>query len=129
MVSAQVPAAPTATGGLPLLQARKAQAVSVSVRASVAKTGTKLRGGYRWQPKDVVTPVDPYDVLGGGGYLSLHVHQPLSWRGFLPEGLELTIDGSNVLGQGYQGFTGPGGRPLYLASSPSTLQGGLAFSF
>ena len=129
MVSAHPGVATATAGDLPPLQARRGQAVSVSVRASVAKTGTKLRGGYRWQPKDLVTQVAPYDVLGGGGYLSVHVRQPLRRQGFLPEGLELTIDGTNMLAQGYQGFVGPGSRPLYLASSPSNLQAGLAFSF
>lgn len=122
----------TAAGGadaLPQLEAQRGQAATISVRASVPRAGTKARVSYRWQPGVLVTAIDPYDVSAGGEYLSFHVRQPLRLLGVLPEGLELTVDGGNLLHQGYRRFESGGGVPLYLASSPTTFQAGLAFSF
>ena len=61
--------------------------------------------------------------------MSFHLRQPLALRGWMPAGLELTVDGSNLLHEGYTRFAGRGGVPLYLASSPANFQAGLAFSF
>ncbi len=116
-------------GGLPPLETRRSQAATASVKARLARTGTKVRVAYRWQPELLVTSVDPYDVLAGGDFLSLHLQQPVSLAGFLPAGMVLTVDGANLLSQGYQGFSAKSGTPLYLASSPFGLQAGLAFSF
>lgn len=115
--------------GLMALQARRSQAAGVSVKATLARTGTRLRSSYRWQPERLVTSIDPYDVLAGGNFLSVHLRQPLRLPGVLPEGMEFTVDGANMLGQGRQHFTGRKGSPLYLASSPTSFQAGLAFSF
>lgn len=118
-----------AAGGLPALQARRSQAVTASVKASIARTGTKVRTSYRWQPDLLVTSIDPYDMLAGGEFLSLHLRQPFNLRGILPEGAELTVDGTNMLGQGRLRFVGRNGNPLYLASTPASLQAGIAFNF
>ncbi len=117
------------SGGLPLLQARRSQAATLSVKASVARTGTKVRTTYRWQPDLLVTPIDPYDVLPGGDFLSFHLRQPLNFGGILPEGVELTVDGSNLLDQGREPFVGRSGSPMYLASTPASLRAGVVFSF
>lgn len=116
-------------GGLPPLEARKSQAATLSVKASVARTGTKVRTTYRWQPDLLVTSIDPYDVLSGGDFLSFHLRQPLSIQGILPEGMELTVDGSNLLDQGRKSFVGRSGSPMYLASTPASLRAGIVFSF
>lgn len=116
-------------GGLPPLEVRRSQAATASVKASVARTGTRVRASYRWQPELLVTSIDPYDVLAGGDFLSLHLRQPLQLRGMLPEGMEMTVDGNNMLGQGRQRFAGRNGSPLYLASTPASLRAGIAFSF
>lgn len=116
-------------GGMPPLEARRSQAATASVKTGVARTGTRVRASYRWQPELLVTSIDPYDVLVGGDFLSLHLRQPLKLRGMLPEGMEMTVDGTNMLGQGRQHFVGRNGSPLYLASTPASLRAGIAFSF
>ncbi len=120
---------PMLEGDLPLLRAHRGQSATVSMRANIARTSTKIRASYRWQPGVLVTSVDPFDVLAGGDYLSLHLRQPIRFQGVLPDGVELTVDGTNMLAQGYQQFLGPSGRPFYLAASPASLQAGLAFNF
>ena len=121
--------APRLAGDLPVLHARHAQSATVSVKTNIARTATKLRASYRWQPGVLVTSIDPYNLLAGGDYLSLGLRQRISLPGVLPDGIELTLDGTNLLAQGYQQFTGRSGRPLYLAASPSSLKAGLAFNF
>ena len=114
---------------VPPVQARRGQAAAVSVRAGVKRTGTKVRVSYRWQPGVLVTAIDPYDVAAGGEYLSIHVQQPIVLPGLIREGMELTLDGGNLLRQGYRQFQGEQSIPLYLAASPTSFQAGLAFSF
>ena len=116
-------------GALPTVQAHRGESATISVKANVADTRTRVRASYRWQPGVLVTSIDPYDVLAGGDYLSFHLRQPVQFAGILPEGTELTIDGANVLGQGYARFSGRNGTPLFLASTPRSVQAGLAFNF
>ncbi len=123
--------APVDAGGglMPQTQGRRAQAATIYGRASAAKTGTKIRASYRWQPAMLVTSVAPFDMVSGGNYLCVHLRQPLTLAKVLPEGMELTVDGENMLGQGYRHFQSRSGEPLFLASSPRNLQAGLAFNF
>ena len=116
-------------GGLPVVKVRRAEAATVSVKGMIAKTGTRAQASYRWEPDLLVTAVDPYDMLSGAGYLGFHVRQPLSLEGLLPDGFEVRVDGTNVLGQGYQLVRGRSGPPLYLAASPMSLQAGVSFTF
>ncbi len=109
------------------LHAEDAEAVTGSVKGRVVRTGTKLRAAYRWQPRYLVTAVDPYE--GGQGYLSLYVRQAVRWGERLPAGLEATVDVTNLLAQGYLPFLSADGRTLYLAQSPRAIQGGLSFTF
>ncbi len=124
-------AEPTVTdsGALASMQARKGQEATVSLRAKIAGSKTTARVSYRWQPGVLVSAIDPYDELAGGEYLSFHVRQPLMRSGFLPDGMELTADGTNVLRQGYGRMEGRGDVPMYLAASPMSFQAGLAFTF
>ena len=119
----------TDAGGLAQLQARKGQAATVSLRAKIAGSKTTARVSYRWQPGVLVSAIDPYDEPAGGEYLSFHVRQPLTLSGFLPDGMELTADGTNMLRQGYGRLEGRGDVPMYLAASPMSFQAGLAFTF
>lgn len=114
---------------LPQLQRRTDQTATVSAKANIARTATNVRASYRWQPGMLVTSVNPYDLLSGGDFLCLHLRQRLTLSGVLPEGVELTVDGNNMLGQGYRHFVGRNGQSLFLASSPASLRAGLAFSF
>jgi hypothetical protein len=109
------------------LHAEDAEAVTGSVKGKVLRTGTKLRAAYRWQPRYLVTAVDPYD--GDGAYLSFYVRQAVRWGDRLPPGLEATVDVTNLLAEGYLPFLSADGRTLYLAQSPRAIQGGLSFTF
>ena len=111
------------------LQARRSQAATVSVKTSIPRTGTRLRVAYRWQPGMLVTAVDPYEVLDGGEYLGVHLRQPVRVPGRRADCVEITVDGTNVLHEGYRRVNGAGGPALFLASSPAALQAGLAFTF
>jgi outer membrane receptor protein involved in Fe transport len=57
------------------------------------------------------------------------MRQPVHLTNKLPVGLDLTVDVSNLLAEGYRPFLSADGRTLYLASSPRTLQAGLSFTF
>jgi hypothetical protein len=109
------------------LHAENAEAVTAAVKGRVPRTGTKVRAAYRWQPRHLVTGVDPYD--GDQAYLSFYVRQALRWGDRLPPGLEATVDVTNLLAQGYLPFLSADGRTLYLAQSPRAIQGGLSFTF
>jgi hypothetical protein len=86
-----------------------------------------VRAAYRWQPRQLVTAVDPYEE--DQGYLSLYVRQAVRWGDRLPPGLEATVDVTNLLAQGYLPFLSSDGRMLFLAQSPRAIQGGLSFTF
>jgi hypothetical protein len=104
-------------------------AAMAEVKGKLLRTGTKLRAAYRWQPRHLITGVDPYAPDGDQAYLSFYVRQAVRWGDRLPPGLEATIDVTNLLAQGYQPFLSADGRTLFLAQSPRTVQGGLSFTF
>ena len=108
---------------------RKAQSATFAVKGTLPGTGTKLRAVYRWQPRDLLTPVDIYREFADQAFASFHVRQPVRWEGVLPSGLEGSIDVTNLLAQGYQPFLSADGRTLYLAQTPRTLQAGLSINF
>jgi hypothetical protein len=109
------------------LHAEDAEAVTASVKGKVLRTGTKVRAAYRWQPRHLVTAVDPYE--DDQAYLSFYVRQAVRWGDRLPPGLEATVDVTNLLAQGYMPFLSADGRTLFLAQSPRAIQGGLSFTF
>ncbi len=119
----------TLPGTLNTLHKRTGQSAVFAVKGSLANTGTKVRAVYRWQPHDLVTPVDSYREFSDQAYLSMHVRQPLRWEGVLPPGLEASVDVTNLLAQGYLPFLSADERTLYLAQAPKTLQAGLSISF
>jgi hypothetical protein len=109
------------------LHAEDAESVTAEVKGRIARSGTKVRAAYRWQPRQLVTAVDPYEE--DQGYLSLYVRQVVRWGDRLPPGLEATVDVTNLLAQGYLPFLSSDGRMLFLAQSPRAIQGGLSFTF
>ena len=117
---------PTST---PELHTEGADAITGSVRGHIAHTGTKVKASYRWQPRHMVTPVASYEAGADRGYMSLYLRQPVHLTDKLPVGLDLTVDVTNLLAEGYRPFLSADGRTLYLASSPRTLQAGLSFTF
>ena len=120
---------PAAAVGVVPVDERRSQAATIAVKSNISRTGTKLRMSYRMQPGPLVSSVDPFDVMAGGNFLSVQLRQPLRLAGYLPQGFEITVDGTNLLAQGYQRSVGMGEAPLFLASSPTNLQAGLSFTF
>ena len=111
------------------LHPRKGQSATFALKGILPGTGTKLRAVYRWQPRDLLTPVDTYREFADQAFFSFHVRQPVRWEGLLPPGLEASVDVTNLLAQGYQPFLSADGSTLYLAQTPRTLQAGLSINF
>jgi hypothetical protein len=109
--------------------AETADSFTASVKGRVLRTGTKVRASYRWQPQHLLTAVDTYETPSRQGYLGFYVRQSVSWGSRLPQGIEATVDVTNLLAEGYQPFLSADGRTLFLAESPRTIQGGLSFTF
>jgi hypothetical protein len=105
------------------------EALTAAVKGHIQHTGTKLRASYRWQPRHLVTPVNSFGALSDQPFLSFYVRQAVRWGDKLPQGLEATIDVTNLLAEGYRPFLSADGRTLYLAQSPRTVQAGLSFTF
>jgi hypothetical protein len=106
-----------------------AGAATVALKGRVQRSGTKVSASYRWQPRHLVTAVNPYESFSNQAYLSFYVRQAVRWGDRLPQGLEATVDVTNLLAEGYQPFLSSDGRTLFLAQSPRALQAGLSFTF
>jgi hypothetical protein len=111
------------------LQARSAQAITAALKANIARTGTRLRASYRLQSSSLVTAVDPYSLFGDQAFLSCMMRQPIHLRGKIPQGVDATVDVTNLLAQGYRPFLSADGQTLYFAQAPRTIQAGLSFTF
>ena len=111
------------------LQVRRSTTATIALKGKLLGTGTRVRASYRYQPERGVTAVDPYSAFGDQAYLSCLVRQPIHWTGHLPEGLDATIDVTNLLAQGYRPFLSADGQTLYFAQAPRTIQAGVSFSF
>jgi hypothetical protein len=114
---------------LTALRVRRSETATIALKGKVLNTGTRVRASYRWQPTPGVTAVDAYSAFGDQAYLSCLLRQPIHARALLPQGLEATIDVSNLLAQGYRPFLSADGQTLYFAQTPRTIQAGLSFSF
>jgi hypothetical protein len=106
-----------------------AQTATIALRGRVVRSGTRIRASYRWQPTRLVTAVDPYASFGDQAYFSCHLRQALRLGSLLPNGLDATVDVTNLMAQGYRPFLSADGKTLFLAQSPRTVQAGLAFTF
>jgi hypothetical protein len=111
------------------LHARNSQTATVALKGNIARTGTRFRAAYRWQPSNLVTAVDPYSLFGDQAFLSCMLRQPIHLRGRFPQGMDATIDVTNLLAQGYRPFLSADGQTLYFAQAPRTVQAGLSFTF
>ena len=111
------------------LEARKSQAATIAVKGRLIGTETRVRASYRWQPFNLVTAVDPYSAFSDQAYLSCLIRQPIRLGSHMPQGLDATIDVTNLLAQGYRPFLSADGQTLYFAQAPRTIQAGLSFSF
>jgi hypothetical protein len=111
------------------LAPQAAQTATIALRGRVVRSGTRIRASYRWQPARLVTAVDPYASFGDQAYFSCHLRQALRLGSLLPNGLDATVDVTNLMAQGYRPFLSADGQTLFLAQSPRTLQAGLAFTF
>ncbi len=111
------------------LSLRQGESATIALRGRVVRSGTNVRAAYRWQPRALVTPIDSYGAFSDQAFFSLYLRQPVSLGHWLPQGLDATVDVTNLLAQGYRPFLSADGRTLYLAQSPRTLQAGLSFNF
>jgi hypothetical protein len=111
------------------LKTRGSQSATVALKGRVIHSGTQVRASYRWQPEGMVTAVNPYAAFSDQAYLSFFIRQPIRCGGMLPQGLEATVDVTNLLEQGYRPVLSQDGKTLFLAQTPRVMQAGLAFNF
>lgn len=111
------------------LKPRAAQSATVALKGRVIHSGTQVRASYRYQPEAMVTPVNSYAAFSDQAYLSFLIRQPIRVGRMLPDGLEATVDITNLLEQGYRPVLSRDGRMLFVAQAPRMIQGGLAFNF
>ena len=106
------------------------QSVLVSLHGRIrGASGTMWNAGYRWQPEDTITAVDPFNAGMTAPFLSVMLRQPLGSGNSSPDRLELEVVMQNLLAQGYRPIFFVGGQTLYFAQAPRLVTGGLAFSF
>jgi hypothetical protein len=111
------------------LHTRAGQTAAVALKGRVLHTGTMMRAAYRWQPRSMLTSVDPYAAFSDQAFLSFYLAQPIHCRGMLPAGLSGVVDVTNLLSQGYQPFLSNDGKTIFLAQSPRAIQAGLSYTF
>jgi hypothetical protein len=108
----------------------RTQSVLVSLRGRIRGTsGATWNAGYRWQPEQTITAVDPFNAGMNAPYLSVMLRQPLGSGNSSPDRLELEVVMQNILAQGYRPIFFVDGQTLYFAQAPRLVTGGLAFSF
>jgi hypothetical protein len=111
------------------LKTRSTQSATIALKGRVIHSGTQVRASYRYQPEMTVTAVNPFAAFSDQAYLSFLVRQPIRCGKILPDGLEATVDITNLLEQGYRPVLSRDGHMLFLAQSPRMIQAGLAFNF
>ncbi len=111
------------------LKPKAGQSATVALKGRVIHSQTQVRASYRWQPEEMVTAVNPYAAFSDQAYLSFLIRQPIRLGRVLPNGLEATVDITNLLEQGYRPVLSKDGRTLYLTQTPRMIQAGLAFNF
>lgn len=111
------------------LRPHAAQSATVALKGRIIHSGTQVRASYRYQPEAMVTAVNSYAAFSDQAYLSFLIRQPVRVGRMLPDGLEATVDITNLLEQGYRPVLSRDGRMLFLAQAPRMIQAGLAFNF
>ena len=120
----------TFTDALSDVAPTRTQSVLVSLKGRIRGTsGATWNAGYRWQPEQTITAVDPFNAGMNAPYLSVMLRQPLGSGNSSPDRLELEVVMQNILAQGYQPIFVVAGQTLYFAQAPRLVTGGLAFSF
>ncbi|MGB7198809.1 MAG: carboxypeptidase-like regulatory domain-containing protein [Acidobacteriaceae bacterium] len=108
----------------------RTQSVLVSLHGRVRGTsGARWTAGYRWQPEQTITAVDPFNAGMNAPYLSVMLRQPVGTGNSSPDRLELEFVMQNILAQGYRPIYIVDGQTLFFAQAPRLVTGGLAFSF
>jgi hypothetical protein len=107
----------------------RTQSVLFSMHGRLHGSDTHWNAGYRWQPEEDITAVDPFSTGMSAPFLSVSLHQPLSNANASPDRLELEFMMQNILAQGYRPVYLLAGQTLYFAQAPRLVTGGLAFSF
>jgi hypothetical protein len=108
----------------------RTESVLVSLRGRIrGESGTTWNAGYRWQPEQTITAVDPFNAGMNAPYLSVMLRQPLGSGNSSSDRLELEVVMQNILAQGYRPIYIVDGQTLYFAQAPRLVTGGLAFSF
>ncbi len=108
----------------------RTESVLVSLHGRIrGGSGATWNAGYRWQPEQTITAVDPFDTGMTAPYLSVMLRQPLGSGNSSPDHLELDVVMQNILAQGYQPIYMVAGQTLFFAQAPRLVTGGLAFSF
>jgi hypothetical protein len=108
----------------------RSQSVLVSMHGRIrGESGATWNAGYRWQPEQTITAVDPFNAGMNAPYLSVMLRQPLGSGNSSPDRLELEFVMQNILAQGYRPIYIVDGQTLYFAQAPRLVTGGLAFSF
>ena len=108
----------------------RTQSVLVSLKGRIRGTsGATWNAGYRWQPEQTITAVDPFNAGMNAPYLSVMLRQPLGSGNSSPDRLELEVVMQNILAQGYRPIFFVDSQTLYFAQAPRLVTGGLAFSF
>jgi len=105
------------------------QSATLALKGRVIHSGTQVRASYRYQPESMVTAINSYAAFSDQAYLSFLIRQPIRVGRVLPDGLEATVDITNLLEQGYRPVLSRDGRMLFLAQAPRMIQAGLAFNF
>ena len=113
-----------------LLAREQAQALRVGVRTAIRRTGTQFAAGYTVQTRPLVTPISQFGSDRDGDYLSVHLRQALPAVRVLPGDTVLSVDASNLAGQGYVVLASADAlSPALLASTLRSLQASLSFTF
>ena len=109
---------------------REASAVLLGLKRNIARSGTEAAVSYRWQPSEMLTTVGAYESSEMAPYLGLHVRQRLPiHRGEGGGKAELTVDATNVLGEGYHMVSSPGRDDVLLMSALRELRAGVEVNF
>ena len=109
----------------------KRHSAAAKLSGTVASSGTKVIGSYRWLSGSALTPVDMFNASAGetDPFLSFFIRQPIPTMRFLPGGLEALIDVRNLLAQGYRPVLSADGSTVYLVQGTRSIRAGLTFNF
>lgn len=104
---------------------------SAGVKGTVPVLGTRATASYSWTDYSVMMPGHLFltqQAFPETG-LNIGIKQPIPGMFGMPGRLELSIDGRNMLAQGYLPLKTATGRQFLLIQAPRALRGGLSFIF